>query len=193
MARRYSSNRSGNMMTVVSGAIIVVVLGLGIFAVSGKISNNINANKAAKGDSSIEYYADQQGMELADFIEQYGLSADEVNPKDSIMDVAAKMTLENYSKFAWGTELTDDEFNAFKKDQEIADDVAKDTKDQEVITKYNSYMSAKQAAEEAAKEAANAENTAGESVEIPAENTAEETEATEATEAAESTEAAEKE
>ncbi|MGN0180898.1 MAG: hypothetical protein ACI4DP_00545 [Candidatus Ornithomonoglobus sp.] len=150
MARR---NASGSMMTVISVAIIVVVLALGVFAVSGKISTNINVNKAQKGDSSIGYAADQAGMELEDYLAQYGLTADEVKAKDSVMDVANKMTLENFAKFAWGVELTDEEFEAFKKDQEIGEDVTKDTKDEEVRNKFNTYESAKQAAEEAAENA----------------------------------------
>ncbi|MDD6763797.1 MAG: hypothetical protein PUD92_09325 [Clostridiales bacterium] len=161
MARRYSSNASGSMMTVISVAIIVVVLALGIFAVSGKISTNINVNKAAKGDSSIGYAADQAGMELEDYLAQYGLTSDDAKAKDSVMDVANKMTLENFAKFAWGVELTDEEFAAFKADQEIGDDVTKDTKDEEVRNKFNTYQSAKKAEEEAAK---NAESEAGASV-----------------------------
>lgn len=161
MARRYSSNASGSMMTVISVAIIVVVLALGIFAVSGKISTNINVNKAAKGDSSIGYAADQAGMELEDYLAQYGLTSDDAKAKDSVMDVANKMTLENFAKFAWGVELTDEEFAAFKADQEIGDDVTKDTKDEEVRNKFNTYESAKKAEEEAAK---NAESEAGASV-----------------------------
>lgn len=153
MARRYSSNASGSMMTVISVAIIVVVLALGIFAVSGKISTNINVNKAAKGDSSIGYAADQAGMELEDYLAQYGLTTDDVKEKDSVIDAANKMTLENFAKFAWGVELTDEEFEAFKADQEIGDDVTKDTKDEEVREKFNTYESAKQAAEEAAENA----------------------------------------
>ncbi|MGN0163041.1 MAG: hypothetical protein ACI4EA_05595 [Candidatus Ornithomonoglobus sp.] len=150
MARR---NASGSMMTVISVAIIVIVLALGVFAVSGKISTNINVNKAAKGDSSIGYAADQAGMELEDYLAQYGLTTDEVKEKDSVIDVANKMTLENFAKFAWGVELTDEEFEAFKADQEIGDDVTKDTKDEEVRSKFNTYESAKQAAEEAAENA----------------------------------------
>lgn len=161
MARRYSSNASGSMMTVISVAIIVVVLALGIFAVSGKISTNINVNKAAKGDSSIGYAADQAGMELEDYLAQYGLTSDDAKAKDSVMDVANKMTLENFAKFAWGVELTDEEFAAFKADQEIGDDVTKDTKDEEVRNKFNTYQSAKKAEEEAAQ---NAESEAGASV-----------------------------
>ncbi|MGM9937812.1 MAG: hypothetical protein ACI38A_10740 [Candidatus Ornithomonoglobus sp.] len=153
MARRYSSNASGSMMTVISVAIIVIVLALGIFAVSGKISTNINVNKAEKGDSSIGYAADQAGMEFEDYLAQYGLTTDDVKEKDSVIDAANKMTLENFSKFAWGVELTDEEFEAFKADQEIGDDVTKDTKDEEVRNKFNTYESAKQAAEEAAENA----------------------------------------
>lgn len=139
-------------MTVISAAIIIVVLALGIFAVSGKISTNINVNKASQGDSTIGYAADQAGMELEDYLAQYGLTTDDVKSKDSVIDAANKMTLENFAKFAWGVELTDEEFEAFKADQEIGEEVTKDTKDEEVRSKFNTYQSAKQAAEEAAKE-----------------------------------------
>lgn len=176
MARRYSSNSSGNMMTVVSVTIIVVVIALGIFAVSGKVSTNINANKASSGNSTIGYAADQAGMELEDYLEQYGLTTDDVKAKDSVVDVANKMTLENFSKFAWGVELTDEEFATFKADQDIAEDVTKDTMDADVREKFNTYESAKQAAEEAAEAAADEAadtNTIDETAETEAE-TAEE-------------------
>lgn len=149
--------RNGNIMTIFCVAIIVIVLALGVVAISGRVSSNIDKNRAAKGDSSIGYAADQAGMELNDYLAQYGLTTDDVKAKDSVMDVANKMTLENFAKFAWGVELTDEEFAAFKADQEIAEDVTKDTMDAEVRDKFNVYESAKQAEEQATADAENAE------------------------------------
>lgn len=149
--------RNGNIMTIFCVAIIVIVLALGVVAISGRVSSNIDKNRAAKGDSSIGYAADQAGMELNDYLAQYGLTTDDVKAKDSVMDVANKMTLENFAKFAWGVELTDEEFAAFKADQEIAEDVTKDTMDAEVRDKFNVYESAKQAEEQATAAAENAE------------------------------------
>jgi hypothetical protein len=151
MARRYSSNPSGNMMTIVMGAIIVVVLALGVVAISGKVSTNLSQNRLnGNGTATVADVADQAGMEVEDYIKQYGLTdEDGVKGKDSVMDMADKLTLENFAKFAYGVELTDDEFDAFKQDQEIADDVTKDTKDSDVKDKFSLYESAKQAAEEA--------------------------------------------
>ena len=48
MARRYSSNPAGNMINIVMVVIIVVVLGLGVFAVWDKLSTGIRQNQISR-------------------------------------------------------------------------------------------------------------------------------------------------
>ena len=163
MARKYSSNSSGNVMTVILVLIVVVVLGLGVFAVSSKVSDNLRQNRLDAGSMKIADLADQAGMEVEDYLAEYGLtSEDGITGKSEPAEMAEKLTLENYSKFYWGREMTDDEFNGFKASQEIGDDVTKDTKDSEVKSKYNTYASEKQAEEQAAEQAAQESAAAGE-------------------------------
>jgi hypothetical protein len=164
MSRKFSSNSSGNVFMIPLVLIVVVVLGLGIYAVSGKISGNVRQNRIDGGNSRVEDIADQSGMEIDDFLAQYGLtSEDGITGKSTPTEMAQKLTLENYSSFMWGRELTDDEFNEFKTSQEIGDDVTKDTVDSEVKSKYDAYAYEKNAEEEAAQATASAEQdgTAG--------------------------------
>lgn len=175
MARKYSSNPSGNMLTVIMGLIIVAVLALGIFAVSGKISKNVRQNRANSADARVGDLADKSGMELEDYLEQYGLNADSgITAKSTPQEMADKLTLEHYSAFYYGIELTDDELAAFKKDQEISDEVAKDSADAEIKSKYDVYAQAKLQAEQAA------QATQSANVEVPAVDAETETAATDA-------------
>lgn len=172
MARKYS-NSSDRMLMTVMVIIVIAVLALGIFAVSGKVSKNVKSNRVNSADRRVGDMADQSGMELNDYLEEYGLTADSgITAKSTPQEMAEKLNLENYSQFYYGIELTDDEFASFKKDQEVADDVQKDTEDADVKAKYDTYAIAKLQAEQASEAAA--EQAAAESEEPAAEPTAEE-------------------
>lgn len=165
MARRYSSNPSGSMINIVMAIVIIAVLGLGIFAVWGKVSDGIRQNQINNGgEYTVAEVADQQGMEVNDFLAYYGLSEEDgITEKSGITEMGDKLTLENYIKLNFGS-FTEDDFNAFKAEQGLGDDITKDSMDSDVKTQYASYLYQKQL-EASATESAE--------VTVPAEDTAE--------------------
>lgn len=176
---------SFNLMSLVSVLVIVVVLGLGIWAVSGTISENLDANRLADTSNwKIADYADQAGMSVDEYTAQYDLTEEDgITGKSTPQEMLDKLTLEHYASFGFGRELTDEEFTEFKTANEIAEDVAKDTKDQEIKDKYAEFASKKIAEEQAA---AAAEQQAAAEAEAPAQEVPVEAEAeTEAEPAAE--------
>lgn len=188
MARRYSSNPSGSMLNIAIIVLILVVIGLGVFAVWDKVSTGIRQYSVNNGgEYTVEEVADQSGMEVNDFLNYYGVGENEgITGKSKLSDIDEKLTLENYSKLYFATELTDDEFAAFKAEKGIADDVAKDTKDMDVKTQYAEYAYAKQMAESAT-QSPDGTSADGSSVTIPAADSTGTDESTETAPAAEST------
>ena len=143
---------SFNLMNVVSVLVIAVVLGLGIWAVSGTISGNLETNRLADTSNwKIADYADQAGMSVDEYIAEYDLMPEDgITGKSTPMEMLDKLTLENYASFGFGRELTDEEFAEFKTANEIAEDVTKDTKDKDVKDKYAAFASQKISEEQAA-------------------------------------------
>lgn len=168
MAKKYSSNSSGNMLTVIMVAAVVAVLALGVWAVWGTISTNVRNNQLANGaEPTVAEMADQSGMEVEDFLAQYGVADNGLNGKSLMSEMTEPMTLSNYATFM-GVDLTDEDFAAFKLANELGDDVTKDTTDADVKSKYYMYAYQKKMAEQAADEAENEPATGAETVEIPA-------------------------
>ncbi len=173
---------SFNLMNLVSVVAIAVVLGLGIWAVSGTVSENLETNRLAdQSNWKIADYADQSGMSVEEFIAQYDLTAEDgITAKSTPLEMLDKLSLEHYASFGMGRELTDEEFAEFKKANEIAEDVTKDTKDKDIKDKYATFASQKMAEEQAAaaaQEQAAAEAEAAQAEvteEVPAEASAEE-------------------
>lgn len=185
MARRYSSNPSGNMINIVMAIIIIAVLGLGVFAVWDKVSDGIRQNQINNGgEYTVAEIADQQGMEVSDFLTYYGVSEEDgITEKSGITEMGDKLTLENYIKLNFGS-FTEDDFNAFKAEQGLGDDITKDTKDSDVKTQYASYLYQKQVE-------ASATESADSSADVTTEtDTATDADAAVSTEAAAATEAA---
>lgn len=161
--------RSKSPMPIVLAAVVAVVLALAVVAVWNPISTGVRNRSMNNGGtiSNVADIADKSGMEVEDFIAQYGLTAEDgITGKSEIQEMANKLTLENYSKFYWGIELTDEEFDAFKAKAELGDDVAKDSKDSEVKSKFDTYASEKQAEEQAAQASAEPADDGAE--EVPA-------------------------
>lgn len=187
MARRYSSNSSGNMINIVMIIIIALVLGLGVFAVWDRVSTGIRQNQINNGgEYTVAEVADQNGMEVSDFLEYYGITdADGINEKSSISEMTDKLTLEKYVELNFGS-FTEDDFNTFKAEQGLGDDVTKDTKDSDVKMQYASYLYQKQMAESATE---TADSTDGVTVDTVTDTTTDGTAAVEAESATESAEA----
>lgn len=184
MARRYSSNPAGNMINIVMVVIIVVVLGLGVFAVWDKLSTGIRQNQISNGgEYTVAEVADQQGMEVEDFLTYYGVSAEDgITEKSSVSEMGDKLTLENYIKLNFGS-YTEDDFTAFKAEQGLGDDITKDTKDSDVKMQFASYLYQKQV-EASATESADAAGSTGDAAADTSADAATEAAAEAATEAA---------
>ncbi len=87
---------------IIIGVVIAVVLGLGIYAVVPKISENINANTSESETEqtqtqTVQMAADSKSMSVEDFINEYGLPEDTTGDTD-LSDLYMGMTIENYAK-----------------------------------------------------------------------------------------------
>ncbi len=170
---------------VIMVLVIVAVAVLGGFAIAPTIKTSLDEKNAQQitermmnGTATVADYADMSGMEIDEFLAQYGLTADDAGENENIMTLAEKMTLENYCSFM-GLTYTDEALEAYKAENEDAKDITKDTKDTEQKAAFASYLQAQQAAAEeaAAAETETEELTEEEKQEIidAANETAEET------------------
>ncbi len=105
--RRGSSDFALNTIMVV---VIVAVLGLGVWAVSGKVASNL-ANKTDSTDTStqqqtVQTAADAEGKTVAEFLSEYGLDA-QLPAETAMQDVYPTMTVENVAKM---NQLSTEEF-----------------------------------------------------------------------------------
>ena len=154
MAKKYSSNTSGNSLVIVMIVVIVAVLALGVWAVWGTISTNVRNNQLANGaEPTVEELSDQSGMEIDEFLAQYGVADQGLDGSSLMSEMTDPMTLTNYASFM-GVSLTEDDFADFKTTNEIADDVTMDTTDPDIKSQYYMYAYQKQMEEQAAAQAA---------------------------------------
>ena len=156
-SKKITSKVSGNSITKLMIAIIVVVLVLGAVAVAGVIKDGAKKRKHEALQEKLNSFsatigerADSLGMEFDEFLNYYGIKDAALNEKDEEQKAYEQMTLKNYVKFYIGSELTDSEFDEFKKSQGVADDVTIDTTDAAVKTQYMLYYQEKQNAASAA-------------------------------------------
>lgn len=153
MAKKYSSNTSGNSLVIVMIVVIVAVLALGVWAVWGTIFTNVRNNQLANGaEPTVEELSDQSGMEIDEFLAQYGVADQGLDGSSLMSEMTDPMTLTNYASFM-GVSLTEDDFADFKTTNEIADDVTMDTTDPDIKSQYYMYAYQKQTEEQAASEA----------------------------------------
>lgn len=165
-----------DMSVIVMVVIIAVVLALGVYAVYGVIGEKLSTNKIKKslervqsGEATVEELADVSGLTVDEVLAQYGITAEDgVNKKTNIREMAEKLTLEKYCEFV-GVTYNEEDFAEYKKENEIADDVTAETKDNDVKAGYAAYVYNKTAAaQQAANEAvAEADAEAGEGADAP--------------------------
>lgn len=151
MAKKFTSNTSGNNMSKIMIAVIAVVLALGVFAVAGVIRDGAKKRahealeeKLNSFSATIGERADSMGMEFDEFLAYYGIEDADLKANDEEQKAYEQMTLKNYVKFYMGSELTESEFEAFKASAEVADDVTIDTTDAAVKTQYMLYYQEQQ-------------------------------------------------
>lgn len=101
------STPADKMFMTLIVVIIAAVLGLGGYAVYGKISKNLEtkAIEENNAEKTVNYLADQAGMSVDDYLAEYGLQDTEgINGKTTESAMVSKMTLENLAKYE-GKEL----------------------------------------------------------------------------------------
>lgn len=104
--------------------IIAVVLGLGIYAVYSKVHVNLEnrAIESGQAEQNVKYAADQAGMTVEEYLDQYGLKdSPDVNEKTVLSEMVKHMTVENYAKYSG------QEFDAFLEEYGLTDKVSADT------------------------------------------------------------------
>lgn len=82
--------------------IIAVVVGLGGYAVYGKISKNLQtkAIEENRSEKTVSYLADQSGMSVDEYLAEYGLNDNkDVNGKTTESEMVNHMTLDNLAKY----------------------------------------------------------------------------------------------
>ena len=121
---RRQASPADKMFNFLSFIIIAVVLGLGIYAVYSKVHVNLEnrAIESGQAEQNVKYAADQAGMTVEEYLEQYGLKdSPDVNEKTVISEMVKHMTVENYAKYS-GKEL-----DAFLEENGLTDKVSADT------------------------------------------------------------------
>lgn len=125
--KKYKPRKNGteSAVTAILTIVIVVVLGLSVYSIAGKVKDK--KSSAANGDAqqtenqplTVEKAAEEKGLSVDEFIAQYGL--DGVKAEDSMSDAMEKMTTGNYAKYS------DKDFADFAEENKLPDSVTEDT------------------------------------------------------------------
>lgn len=144
-----------DLSVVIMVLVIVAVAVLGGFAIAPTIKTSLEekntqeiSERIMNGTATVADYADISGMEIDEFLGQYGLTAEDADKDSNIMTLGDKMTLENYCTFM-GLTYTDEALEAYKAENEDAKDITKDTKDSELKSGFATYLQEQQAEAEA--------------------------------------------
>lgn len=89
------------MINAVIVIVVLAVLGLGIYAVYGKLSVNIENKAIEEGTSetTVRYAANLASMTVDEYLAQYGLADSDLNGKSTQTEMIEKMNVENFAKF----------------------------------------------------------------------------------------------
>ena len=120
---RRTKTPADRMLDLVAFIVIIAVLALGVYAVYGRISSNLETQAIESGAAAqtVKYAADQAGMTVDEFLEQYGLTDAGLNGDSAMSDAVEKMNVENFAKYN-GQEL-----DAFLEQYGLKDKVSGDT------------------------------------------------------------------
>ena len=120
------------LINVIVTIVILVVLGLGVYAVGSKYMENHAADtQSEQAQTTVADFIAEKGITLDEFKTEYGLEGDEdVTEESNMSAVSGKFTLENYAKY------TDTTLEDLKAQYGLGDDVPNTTTWQDAI----SYM-----------------------------------------------------
>lgn len=107
MAKNSNSHRQGRAdvtTNLIIAVIIAAVLALAVFAVYGELSDKFlsKAIESGEKEATVGYLAEQAGLTIDEYLEQYGLSGLSKNTTEQ--EMLKQMTMENYASYA-GTTL----------------------------------------------------------------------------------------
>lgn len=107
MAKNSNAHRQGRAdvtTNLIIAVIIAAVLALAVYAVYGKLSDKFlsKAIEAGEKEATVGYLAEQAGLTIDEYLEQYGLSGLSKNTTEQ--EMLKQMTMENYASYA-GTTL----------------------------------------------------------------------------------------
>lgn len=121
---RRPASPADKMFNAIVVIIIAVVLGLGVYAVYGRLSANLEnkAIESGQAEQTVKYAANQAGMSVDEYLDQYGLKdSPDVNEKTTLSEMTNHMTVESFAKYN-GQEL-----DAFLDEYGLKDKVSADT------------------------------------------------------------------
>ncbi len=158
------SNNSGkNKLSIIMAAVVAVVLVLGVVAIYEPVKTSITQNKQeellmrlAMRTGTVSDIADFSGMSVDELLSSFGVAEEGITADTDMKDFENAMTFAKYCEYM-GLVYTDEDFAAYKAENNLGDDVTVDTKDPEVKTGFATYMNEKQQAAEAEGEEAPAE------------------------------------
>lgn len=117
------------VMNIVIGAVIVAVLGAGVYAVYPKVSESIQNNSTSSESAAINNAGDaakEKGMSFDEFAETYGLGED-ITKDTELSEAIGAMPLEKVALY------NDTDVETFRANNFIPESITNDTKWSDVI------------------------------------------------------------
>lgn len=119
---RKQTNSADRTLNIIIVSVIIIVLGLGGYAVGTKISENLkNRVDEPEQTYTLQNVAVANGMTVDQYLAEYGVTDQEFTGETSFAEVANKMTLENYAK-AQGIDVA-----TLREEYVLPDSVSNDT------------------------------------------------------------------
>ena len=93
---------SGKVFNLILTVVMIVVIGLSVFAVYSTMSERIVDKQIANGEreADLAHMAESSGLTVEDFLEVYGIADAGLSEKSTQTEVIDKMTLESYAEYA---------------------------------------------------------------------------------------------
>lgn len=125
-AGKKKSSPADKAVNAVICLIVIAFVAVGAYATWGKLSEGMKykAIESGEKEATVEYLAEKSGMEVEDFLTQYGLAlSDTINKDTTESEVIDNMTLENYVKYTGGEQSAEEMIEGTG----LKDKVTKDT------------------------------------------------------------------
>lgn len=93
---------SDKMVNTIIAAVMIAVIGLSAYAVYDTMSSKIINTQIQNGEreATLEYMAENAGLSVNEFLEQYGIADAGLSKKSTQTEVIDKMTLTKYAEYS---------------------------------------------------------------------------------------------